>query len=111
MATLYDLVDLWTDSDECYFARAFSGILNEFEDRRDLLKVDKKKAAEDLLDYSFGVLESTITEEQAKTAVQCVINYLEDSYKPGPWEYERCWWQHIQEPLQGIDVGKWTFES
>ena len=105
MATLYDLVDLWTDSDECYFAKAFNGILNDVEDRIDLAKVDKKKAAEDLEAFAYGALEGTITEEQAKKAVECVIDYLEDSYQPRAWEYETCWWQHIQEPLQDIDVG------
>lgn len=105
MATLYDLVDLWTDSEECYFEKALNGILGDVEDRIDLAKVDKKKAVEDLEAFSFGALESMISEEQAKMAVNCVINYLEDSYQPGPWEYERCWWQHIKEPLQDIDVG------
>jgi hypothetical protein len=111
MATLYDLVDLWTDSDECYFAKAFNGILNEEEDRIDLDKVDKKKAAEDLEAFAYGTLEGTITEEQAMLGVDCVINYLEDSYQPRAWEYQRCWWEHIQKPLQDIDVGKWMFDS
>jgi hypothetical protein len=92
MATLYDLVNLCTESEESYIQDVFT---NEI----DLKNFDEEKAAKDLLDYSFGAFESTITEEQAALAVQCIKSYLEHS--------QQRWGRDIKEPLEDIDIGDW----
>jgi hypothetical protein len=92
MATLYDLVSLCTESEECYIQEILA-------DNIDLKNFDEEKAEKDLLDYSFGAFESTITEEQAKTAVQCIKSYLAP-------EQQR-WDRDIKEPLEDIDIGDW----